>query len=88
MSTLTISISQEMNDWVEAQIKAGRYHNASEYFHDLVRHDQDRRESAIQELRDIMNRAEASGIVNRTLPDIENVARSEARKKGLLSEQD
>ena len=87
MSRLTISISQEMNDWVEAQIKAGRYHNASEYFHDLVRHDQDRK-SSIQELRNIMSRAEASGIFNRTLSDIVNAARSEAREKGLLSGQD
>ncbi|MCY4149751.1 MAG: type II toxin-antitoxin system ParD family antitoxin [Gammaproteobacteria bacterium] len=73
-----------MSDWVEAQIEAGRYHNASEYFHDLVRHDQDRNESTIQELRNIMNRAEASGITNRTLPDIVKTAKSKARKKGLI----
>jgi len=77
-----------MNKWVEAQIKTGRYENASEYFRDLVRHDQERKESAIQELRDIMNRAETSGIVNRTLPDIIKATRVEARKKGLLSELD
>ena len=77
-----------MNDWVEAQIKAGRYDNVSEYFHDLVRHDQSRKESAIQELRDILSRADASGISQRTLPDIAKAAQNEARQKGLLNEQD
>lgn len=69
-------------------MKTGRYDNVSEYFRDLVRHDQERKESAIQELRDILNRAEASGISHRTLPDIIKAARSEAKKRSLLSEQD
>lgn len=87
MSRLTISMPDQMNDWVEAQINAGRYGNVSEYFRDLVRRDQDRREAAIRELRDMLDRAEASGISQRSLPEILDTARKEARQKGLLRGQ-
>ena len=88
MSRLTISMPKQMSDWVEAQVNAGRYGNVSEYFRDLVRHDQDRKQSAIRELRDILDRAEASGISQSTLPEIVEAARQEARQRGLLREQD
>ncbi|MDN3720372.1 type II toxin-antitoxin system ParD family antitoxin [Roseibium salinum] len=78
----------QMNEWVEAQVHAGRYGNVSEYFRDLVRRDQDRREAAIQELRDVLARAEASGISERALPGIMEAAREEARQKGLPRDQD
>ena len=44
MSRLTISMPDQMNEWVESQIAAGRYGNVSEYFRDLVRRDQERKE--------------------------------------------
>ena len=86
MSRLTISMPDQMNDWVDAQIASGRYGNVSEYFRDLVRRDQERREDAIQELRTMLDKAEASGVSGRSLEDIREAARAEARQKGLLSE--
>lgn len=88
MSRLTISVPDQMNEWVEAQISAGRYGNVSEYFRDLVRRDQERKESAINELRTMLDRAEASGISDKTLPQVLEAARQEARQKGLLSDSD
>ena len=64
---LTISMPDQMNEWVEAQIRADRYGNVSEYFRDLVRRDQERREAAIGELRTMLDRAEASGISERSV---------------------
>lgn len=84
MSRLTISMPDQMNDWVEAQISAGRYGKVSEYFRDLVRRDQERRESAIGELRSILDRAEHSGTSDHSLSDVLKAARQEARQKGLL----
>jgi len=84
MNRLTISMPEPMNDYVEAQINTGRYGNVSEYFRDLVRRDQDRREVAILELRALLDKAEASGISKRTIPEIMEAARTEARQKGLL----
>ena len=42
MATLNISLTDEMRAYVEERISSGRYGNASEYFRDLVRGDQDR----------------------------------------------
>ncbi|MBK5946219.1 MULTISPECIES: type II toxin-antitoxin system ParD family antitoxin [Paracoccaceae] len=84
MSRLTISMPDQMNDWVEAQVSAGRYGNVSEYFRDLVRRDQERRDTAINELRVMLERAEASGVSKRSLSEILDAAREEARQKGLL----
>lgn len=88
MSRLTISMPEQMNAWVEAQVQTGRYGNVSEYFRDLVRRDQERRESAIAELRSMLDRAEQSGTSDRSLPDILDAARAEARHKGLLRDPD
>ena len=87
MSRLTISMPEQMSAWVEAQIAAGRYGNVSEYFRDLVRRDQERREAAVAELRTLLARAEASGIAERAFPDILEAARREAREKGLLRDE-
>ena len=84
MARLTISMPDQMNDWVEAQVSAGRYGNVSEYFRDLVRRDQERRETAINELRVMLERAEASGVSKHSLVEILDAAREEARQKGLL----
>ena len=84
MSRLTISMPDQMNEWVEAQINTGRYGNVSEYFRDLVRRDQERREVAIGELRTMLDHAEASGISDRSVGEVLQAAREEARQKGLL----
>lgn len=88
MSRLTISVPDQMNEWVASQISAGRYGNVSEYFRDLVRRDQERKEAAINELRAMLDRAAASGISEKTLPEVLEAARQEARQKGLLSDGD
>lgn len=86
MSRVTISMPDQMNSWVEAQISTGRYGNVSEYFRELVRRDQEQREVALQELRALLEKSEASGISDRTPEEIREAARAEARRKGLLSE--
>lgn len=51
MATLNISLTDEMRSYVEERVASGRYGNASEYFRDLVRNDQDRqRESDLESL--------------------------------------
>ena len=84
MTRVTISIPEQMSDYVEAQVGSGRYGNVSEYFRDLVRRDQDSKASAVQELRELLQKAEASGLSDRSFPEIMDAARAEARRKGLL----
>ena len=76
-----------MSELVEAHMRERRYGEASECFHNLNRRDQERRESAIQQLREVLDCAEASDRSGRTLPEIMEAARVEARKRGLLRDK-
>jgi antitoxin ParD1/3/4 len=42
MTSMNISIPQALRNWVEAQVKGGRYGNVSEYIRELIRRDQER----------------------------------------------
>ena len=42
MTSMNISLPEPLREWVEAQIKRGRYGNASEYLRELIRRDQER----------------------------------------------
>ena len=67
-----------MKDWVEEQIKSGRYDNASEYVCDLIRHDQDRA-SKIAALQQRVDEAWASGTGQQSLDEIWAAAAFPAR---------
>ena len=43
MPSLNISLPAPMREWIEAQVKGGRYGNASEYLRELIRRDQERK---------------------------------------------
>jgi antitoxin ParD1/3/4 len=75
MADLQVTMPEPMKEWVEAQIRSGRYANASDYLRDLVRRDQD----ANQELIEALEEGAASGISDRSLEDIWQAARSKAR---------
>lgn len=83
MHRLTISVPEQMSAFVDAQIDTGRYGNVSEYFRDLVRRDQERRETAIGELRALITKAEESGISQRSVEEIIADAKQEASAKGF-----
>jgi antitoxin ParD1/3/4 len=40
MATMNVSLPDAMKDWVEAQVRGGKYANASDYVRDLIRRDQ------------------------------------------------
>ena len=42
MPSLNISLPAPLREWIDAQIKGGRYGNASEYLRELIRRDQER----------------------------------------------
>ena len=66
---MNISLPDKMKEWVEAQVKTGRYANASDYVRDLIR-DHERHEVALAELRAEIEEGLASGISDRTPEDI------------------
>lgn len=65
MTRKTITLTRQMDEFVKAQIAAGRYGNDSEYFRDLVRRDQARHE-AESKLGELIDAAEASGETGRS----------------------
>jgi antitoxin ParD1/3/4 len=79
----TISMPDEMGEWVENRIRSGQYNNDSEYFRDLVRHDQQRQE-AIGQLCRMLDDAEASGVSSQQVPDIMKHVEERLRKNGQL----
>lgn len=72
MATMTVSLPDQMKDWIEAQIRKGEYASTSDYVRDLVRRDRERRghEYTIEELRDLIADSEASGVSKRSVAEI------------------
>jgi len=73
MATLNISLPDAMREWIDAQIDAGEYANASDYIRDLVRHDQRERDA----VRLALIQGEKSGRSKRSVTEI---ARSTKRR--------
>jgi antitoxin ParD1/3/4 len=71
MATLNISIPDSMREWIDAQVAAGGYANASDYIRDLVRHNQRERES----IQLALIEGERSGISERSVSDIARQAK-------------
>lgn len=73
----TITLTEQQDHWVKAQISAGHYTNDSEYIRDLIRREQER-SAEIQAIRAALVAGENSGE-----PERFNAA---AFKQRLLSE--
>jgi antitoxin ParD1/3/4 len=69
MTRKTITITYQMDDWVKKQIDTGRYGNDSEYFRDLIRRDQARRQAELK-LGEMIDAAEASGVSKRSASEV------------------
>ena len=59
MATLNISLPKPFREWIEGQIKRGRYGNASEYMRELIRRDQERQ--AQERLEELLLQGVKSG---------------------------
>jgi len=72
MTRKTITITEQMDAWVKAQIQTGKYGNDSEYIRDLIRKDQDKLDTQ----RAMLLEGERSGESNRRVMDIWDEAES------------
>lgn len=78
MDKITISVPEAMNRYVKSRIAEGQYGNVSEFFRDLVRRDQERQARALDELRAMIDKAEASGVSDKSFTQAVEEARREA----------
>ncbi|CEP34817.1 MULTISPECIES: type II toxin-antitoxin system ParD family antitoxin [unclassified Halomonas] len=60
MHRKTITLTEQQNDWVKAQIESGHYGNDSEYIRDLIRRDQQTKQRLAM-LRQALVEGESSG---------------------------
>jgi antitoxin ParD1/3/4 len=63
----TITLTDQQDNWVKAQIDAGHYTNDSEYIRDLIRREQER-SAEIEAIRAALIEGEASGEPRRFNP--------------------
>lgn len=75
MATMNVSLPDLMKEHVEAQVRTGRYSNASDYVRDLIRRDQDRA-AKIREMQRLIDEGIASGASEQTMDEIETAARA------------
>jgi antitoxin ParD1/3/4 len=50
MATMTVSLPDQLKDWVDESVKNGRYSTASDYVGDLIRRDREQREALVEAL--------------------------------------
>lgn len=75
MTTMNVSLPEEMKRWVEQQASSGRFGNSSDYVRDLIRRDQER-QAKIAHLQALIDEGLESGVSVTTMADIRKVARS------------
>ena len=78
MATMNVSLPDQMKEWVEEQVKTGRYGNSSDYVRDLVRKDQERAE-ARENLQQMVDDALASGIADLGREELRERIRARAK---------
>ena len=65
----TITLTEQQDQWIKAQIAAGDYTNDSEYIRDLVRRDQEQN-AKFKALKQAIQEGLDSGISDKTVGDI------------------
>ena len=79
----TISLTSQQDQWVKAQIAAGRFTNDSEYIRDLIRRDLER-STSFHALQAAIREGLESGVSERTIPEIAQEAEARLRRDGRL----
>ena len=76
----TITLTDQQNQWIKAQIAAGEYTNDSEYIRDLVRRDQEQN-AKFKALKAAIQEGLDSGVSDKTVSDIWEEAEKRYRAK-------
>lgn len=72
MATMTVSLPDQMKDWIEDLTKQGEYSSSSDYVRDLVRRDRARRgqDMTLDNLRQLVADTRDSGVSARSIDEI------------------
>ena len=86
MATMTISLPDRMKEWVEEQVEAGDYASSSDYLRDLVRRDREEKELKLEDLRKMIDESFASGLSDKSVPEIFADAVTATKARGTWRE--
>ena len=78
----TITITEQQDLWIKAQIEDGRFTNDSEYIRDLIRRDQEG--ARFRALQNAIQEGLDSGVSDRTIPEIMDAVEARLRADGRL----
>ncbi len=79
----SITITDQQNEWIKAQIAKGNFGNESEVFRDLIRREQSQA-AEIEAIRAKFIEAEKSGFSEQMPEEIRQAAQERLRKNGRL----
>ena len=79
----TITLSEQQDRWVKAQITAGDFTNDSEYIRNLIRRDQEQNAKFLA-LKAAIREGLRSGVSDKTVPQIMEEVEARLRADGRL----
>lgn len=83
MTSMSVSLSDQLRGFIKSRVESGDYHNESEYIRDLVRKDREKL-SEEQQLLNLLRQSEQSGVSNNTIPDIMSSVKKRLKQDGRL----
>ena len=78
----TITLTDQQDQWIKAQIDSGDFTNDSEYIRDLIRRDQE--SAKLRTLKAAIQDGLASGVSDRSVPRIMEEVEARLRADGRL----
>lgn len=78
----TITLTDQQDQWIKAQIDSGDFTNDSEYIRDLIRRDQE--SAKLRTLKAAIQEGLASGVSDRSVPRIMEEVEARLRADGRL----
>ena len=79
----SITVTEQQEAWIKAQIATGQYGNDSEYFRDLIRRDQETNAKFLA-LKEAIQEGLDSGVSSKTVPQIMEEVEARLRADGRL----
>lgn len=83
MTSMSVSLSDQLRGFIKSRVESGDYHNESEYIRDLVRKDRERL-SEEQKLLNLLRHSEQSGISEKNIPALMQSVKERLRQDGRL----
>ncbi len=83
MTSMSVSLSEQLRGFIKSRVESGDYHNESEYIRDLIRKDREKL-SEEKKLLNLLRQSEHSGTSDKTIPSLIHDVKERLRLDGRL----